>query len=73
MIAQSEVRISQCQLGLARSSRRRAEAIRLIDEAEQRAIEARRLYERTPQEKHRFRDIEAILEEVERIKESRNY
>lgn len=60
MIAQSAVRIAQCKLGLARLASRVDVKARLIAEAERGVAEAKRLYDRTPQEPHRLDDIREL-------------
>lgn len=60
MIAQSEVRIAQCKLALARLVSRKDLKKRLIGEAERSVAEVKSLYDRTPQEGHRLDDIKEL-------------
>ncbi len=64
MIAQSEVRIAQCKLALARLAVRMDIKERHIADAELRITEAKRLYDRTPQETHRLEDVHEVVKEI---------
>jgi tetratricopeptide (TPR) repeat protein len=70
MIAQSKVRIAQCDLGLAQlayQSGNKERAKTLIEKAKQLASQVKGLYELIPQEPFRLRDVEGILERASRL------
>src|SRR5262249_7486642 len=63
MVAQSDIRIAQCQLSLAKILRRGGDADRaqkLVREAEDLSYGVARLYEQTPPEEHRRKALEQI-------------
>ena len=71
MIAQSKVRVAQCNLGLARISwenDNNEKARELIDDAETLAGDVGDIYKLIPHEKFRRGDVEKILEEANRLK-----
>lgn len=75
MIAQSKVRVAQCNLGLARISWENGnseKARELIDDAEKLAGAVEDIYKLIPQEKFRRADVEQIQEEANRLKRHLN-
>jgi tetratricopeptide (TPR) repeat protein len=75
MIAQSKVRIAQCNLGLARISCERGdneEARERIDKAEKLGSDVEGIYNSTPQERFRWADVKQIREEATRLKKLLN-
>lgn len=72
MIAQSEVRIAQCTLGLARLAckrRNRDLAKRLVSEARELAGDVKRIYEQIPQERFRLDHVEQIYKSADYFEE----
>ncbi len=75
MIAQSKVRIAQCNLGLARISCERGdneEARERIDKAEKLGSDVEGIYNSIPQERFRWADVKQIQEEASRLKKLLN-
>ena len=71
MMAQSQVRICECTLGLARvacNQGNKSEAIALTSEAEQLGKETKEIYKTVPQEDMRLRDVERIETEAARLR-----
>lgn len=67
MMAQSKVRIAQCNLGLARLARKRGDeevANGLISETKKLAGEVKESYKLVPQEQFRWGDVEQICKQV---------
>jgi tetratricopeptide (TPR) repeat protein len=72
MIAQSEVRIAQCNLGLARLACKRCNddtAKRLVSEAKELAGNVKRIYEQIPQERFRLDHVEQIYKSAQYFEE----
>lgn len=72
MIAQSEVRIAECELGLARDACRRNNkdlASSLVEEAARLAETVDRRYDEMPQETFRREDVIRIRQQVEQLRQ----
>lgn|GEM_PF-1888942 len=72
MIAQSKVRIAQCNLGLAILARRgcnRKMTKGLIGEAKELADSVKSIYEQIPQERFRLDDVERVYKEANYLEE----
>lgn len=69
-VAQSEVRLAECELGLARIAIQKDNRFlgrSMAQRAFERATKVRELYARIPQQEFRIRDVERIEEEATRI------
>ena len=70
MIAQSDLRIAECRLGLARHKCREGlleEAISLINESRSLAKNVHETYQRMSQESFRVGDVGGVFDEAERL------